>query len=73
MPLGISLQVLLGQLNAGWAIMIEVRCVDCSPWVQKTNVIPLKNSNSDVVEDLFSSSEVSLVVGGRSVDDAADG
>ena len=53
--------------------MIELRCVDCSPRVQKTNVVPLKSLNGDVVENLFSSSEVSLVVRGRSVKDAPEG
>ncbi len=54
-------------------IEAELGCMDGSPWVQETNVVLLESLSGNVVEDLLSSSEVSLMIGGRSVHDAAEG
>ena len=53
-------------------VVAELGCMDGSPWVQKTNVILLEGASCDGVEDLFSSSEVSLMVLWRSVYNAAE-
>ena len=54
-----------------WVMITGLRCMDGSPWIQKSNTICLKSANCHSMKNFFPSFEVSLMVDGRSVHDAA--